>query len=324
MTIATRPTKAAASGSDEPDERSPLLSDLVQMNQPDAVLTEVRHILTLIDSDFDPDPVDRAFELTVNLFRGHYPGYRACNTEYHDLRHTTDTFLTMARLVHGAVLDGNDFGHQRISLSLTAALFHDAGYIQESHDTQGTGAKHTLDHVQRSMLFLEKVADDLHLSEAQVSDGAAMIYCTEIAEDLSDFDPEDPQLLLLGKILGAADLLAQLADRTYLEKLLFLYREFKEANVGGYENELDLLQRTVGFYDAIVTRLEKTLSGADRFVNSHFAARWGIERNLYLEAIENQKIYLKKILEIPDVDHRDHLKRNGIVEKVRKKYRVPH
>ena len=306
------------------DSRSALLSDLVRMDDPYAVLAEVRHILAMIDGEFDSDLVDRAFELTVNLFWGHYPGYRECNTEYHNLRHTTDTFLTMARLVHGAIIDGERFTNHQVSIALTASLLHDAGYIQEESDIEGTGAKHTLDHVQRSMQFMENVADDLGLTDDEVSDGAAMIFCTEIAQELSDFDPENPQTLLLGKMLGAADLLSQLADRTYLEKLLFLYREFKEANVGGYENELDLLQRTVGFYDAIVIRLEKTLSGADRFVNSHFSHRWGIDRNLYKEAIENQKSYLKKILDIPDADHRDYLKRNGIVEKVRRKYRSPH
>ena len=306
------------------DNRSPLLSDLIPMKSPDAVLSEACLILEMIDPEFATDGVQRAFELTVNLFKGNYPGYRECNTEYHDLRHTTDTFLTMCRLIHGAIIDGEIFTQRRIVIALTAALLHDAGYIQESLDAEGTGAKHTLEHVHRSMLFLEKAAPDLGLTETEVDEGAAMIFCTEIAEDLSDFDPGDPQVLTLGKILGASDLLAQLADRTYLEKLLFLYREFKEANVGGYENELDLLRRTVGFYDAIVTRLEKTLGGADRFVNSHFFARWGIQRNLYMEAIENQKAYLKKILEIPDADPRDYLKRNGIVKKVRQKYRVPH
>ncbi|MBI9083009.1 MAG: HD domain-containing protein [Desulfobacterales bacterium] len=324
MTASRQHSKNKVNATAVIDTRSALLSDLVRMNDPDAVLAEVRCILSVIDDRFDDDLVDRAFELTINLFRGHYPGYRECNTEYHNLRHTTDTFLTTARLAHGAIIDGERFTNRRVSLALTAALLHDAGYIQEIDDIEGTGAKHTLDHVQRSMQFMEKAAGDLGLSEDEVSDGAAMIFCTEIAEELTDFDSEDPQILLLGKILGAADLLAQLADRTYLEKLLFLYREFKEANVGGYENERDLLRRTVGFYDAIVIRLDKTLSGADRFVNSHFSQRWGIDRNLYKEAIENQKLYLKKILAIPDTDHRDFLKRNGIVEKVRKKYRTPH
>jgi len=42
---------------------------------------------------------------------------------------------------------------------------------------------------------------------------------------------------------------------------------------------------------------------------------------MYGEAIEKQKIYLKKILENPNVDPRDHLRRKGIVDRARKKYR---
>ncbi len=41
------------------------------------------------------------FDDVVSLFQGRFPGYKACDTPYHNLRHTTDVFLGMARLVHG-------------------------------------------------------------------------------------------------------------------------------------------------------------------------------------------------------------------------------
>jgi len=293
------------------------LYDLIMMNSSEAVLDEVHYILRLISPDFDIELVTSAFDTTVNLYNGDYPGYRACNTEYHDLRHTTNTVLAMARLVHGAVLDGESFLDRHISLSLVAALFHDAGYIQEEHDTEGTGAKHTASHVKRSMDFLTHTQTELGFSEEEVAAGRAMIICTDPALDLSTIAFPSPRIELLGKILGSADLVAQMADRTYLEKLLFLYREFKEANMGGFESEVDLLQKTVDFYDAIAQRFETTLDFTDRFMLSHFVSRWNIHSNLYQVAIENQKTYLKKILEIPNSDPRDYLKRDGIVEKVR-------
>ena len=55
-------------------------------------------------------------------------------------------------------------------------------------------------------------------------------------------------------------------------------------------------------------------------MSSHFASRWGIRADLYAEAIEKQKSYLKQILGISDTDPRDYLRREGIVDKVRKKY----
>jgi hypothetical protein len=122
----------------------------------------------------------------------------------------------------------------------------------------------------------------------------------------------------LSKMLGTADLLAQMADRMYLEKLLFLYREFKEAGVGGYEDELDLLRKTVEFYDLIAHRLEILLDGNDRFMISHFESRWQINENLYQKSIEQHRNYLKHILEKSDSDPRDYLRRGGVIEKIRR------
>ncbi len=301
-------------------KKSPILSDLVSMDQPENVLDEVRIILKLISSDFDPALVDHTFAITCDLYNGCFPGYKSCNIEYHDLRHTTDTFLAMARLIHGAVCDGEDLNNRLISLGLTSALLHDSGYIQEDFDNEGTGAKYTTGHVVRSMDFLKRYGSQLELSDDEITAGRAMILCTDLAVDINSIEFPSDRVELLGKMLGTADLVAQMADRTYLEKLLFLYREFKEAGVGDYENELDLLKKTVGFYDYIGRRLETALGETDRYMLSHFDSRWNIQGNLYHEAIEKQKKYLRAILKKPDSDYRDYLKRDGIVNIVRKKY----
>jgi hypothetical protein len=147
-----------------------------------------------------------------------------------------------------------------------------------------------------------------------------MIHCTELSMDISSIMFPSHNIELLGKILGAADLLAQMADRTYLEKLLFLYYEFREGDVSSYEDEVDLLRKTVKFYNFIAQRLETMFDRTDRFMTSHFASRLDIHKNLYHEAIERQKNFLQQILEMPDSNPCDHLKRNGIIDKVRKKY----
>jgi len=296
------------------------LSKLVRMDSPEAVLGEVLVILGLISPEFNTAPVTSAFNKAISLYEGTYPGYRPCNTGFHDLRHTTDTFLAQARLIHGAVVDGETFTEREIVLGLIAAVLHDAGYIQEEHDTEGTGAKFTATHVQRSMDFLQHHGAEYGLSEEEIAAGRAMILCTDLATDISTIEFPSAVIELLGKILGAADLLAQMADRTYLEKLLFLYHEFKEANIGGYESEVDLLQKTVGFYEFIAQRFETTLDSTDLFMISHFASRWNIDTNLYHTAIQRQKNYLQQILEMAGSDPRDHLKRDGIIDKVREKH----
>jgi len=296
------------------------LYNLIPMDSPQDVLDEVIVILDLISPDFDTAPVTYAFNMAVNLYKGKYPGYRACNTEYHDLHHTINTFLAKVRLIHGAVLDGETFTNQHITLGLITALLHDVGYIQEEHDMDGTGAKHTANHVQRSMDFLERHGSELGLSYEEITEGLAIILCTDLAVDISTIVFTSDKVELLGKMLGSADLLAQMADRTYLEKLLLLYCEFKEAEIGDYESEVDLLQKTLAFYDFIAQRLKTSLDATDRFVSSHFASRWGTHANLYHVAIEKQRNYLKQILEIQDSDPRDHLKRDGIVDKIRRAY----
>ena len=294
------------------------LYNLIPSDSPEALLDEVIVILDLIAPDFDTVSVTSAFNTTVNLYRGRYPGYRPCNTEYHDLHHTTDAFLAIARLIHGAVVDGKTFTNRQIALSLIVALLHDVGYIQEEHDMEGTGAKYTANHVQRSIDFLERHGSKFELSDEEIVDGRAMILCTDLAVDISTIVFTSAKVELLGKMLGSADILAQMADRIYLEKLLFLYYEFKEAQIGDYESEVDLLQKTLAFYDFIAQRLKTTLDATDRFMSSHLASRWGTHANLYHVAIEKQRNYLRQILKIQDSDPRDHLKRDGIVDKIRR------
>ena len=296
------------------------LYELVQMDFPEAVLDEVLIVLRLISPDYDVAPVTEAFMRTVDLYEGRYPGYQACNTQYHDLNHITDTFLVMARLLHGAVIDGESFSDREIAIGLIAALLHDAGYIQEEHDNEGTGSKYTTIHVQRSMVFFEAYGKQYGLSNEEISAGQSIIHCTDLAVDMSTITFLSDVAEISGKMLGAADLLAQMSDRKYLEKLLFLYYEFKEGMVDGYESEVDILRKTVGFYDFITQRIETTLDGVDRFILPHLESRWDIHVDLYYEAIQNQKNYLHQILAIPDSDPRDHLRRDDIIHKVRKEY----
>jgi len=273
------------------------LYDLVRTDSPDAVLQEVLLILKRISPDFNDAPVSHAFITAVGLYEGLYPGFQACNTEFHDLRHSVETFLAMARLIHGAVLDGKDFSHAQIALGLTASILHDAGYIQEDSDREGTGAKYTGSHVRRSMDFLEFYGKEEGFTEETIAAGRVMICCTDLSVDLQTLFFPSPEIELLGKMLGAADLLAQMADRTYLEKLLFLYNEFSEAKIGGYESEVDLLKKTAAFYEFIARRLKTSLDASDRFMTSHFKDRWNIPGNLYHESILRQKKYLDQILQ---------------------------
>jgi len=294
------------------------LSNLVNMASPEGVLAEILSISRLLGPGSGFPGIEPVFLWTIELYSGNYRGFQACNTLYHDLHHITDTCLAMARLTHGAVIDGASLSPRQMTVGLIAALAHDTGYLQEEHDREGTGSKYTADHVQRSMDFLRARKAEYGLSEEEAAACRTMILCTDLAAEFDEIAFPSQQVELLSKMLGTADLLAQMADRTYLEKLLFLYYEFREANVGDYESEVDLLRKTVGFYDIVAQRFENQLDSAGRYMLTHMASRWGIHEDLYDKAIQDQRRYLQKIMGAASKsDPRDELRRNHVVDRVR-------
>jgi len=296
------------------------LHDLVEIEEPEAVFEEVALILKLISPNFDLKCVRSAFRMILRIYRGHHPLYRSCTTHYHDLRHTTDAFLATARLAHGAILSKEDFSERDIVVFLVAALFHDAGYILDRDDGEGTGAKFTLYHVQRSRDFMNRHGAEIGLTGEETANGGVMILYTDITRVLPDSLFSSPAVQLLGRLLNAADLMGQMADRVYLEKLLFLYHEYKEGHVGEYHSEVDLIRKTPAFMDYMTQRIAPVADRVNRFMAAHFESRWGIAANLYQEAIDRHKQYLEKILSNPDTDPRKSLKRLGLVRKVRAIY----
>ena len=177
------------------------LATLVDMDSPEAVYNEVVHILQLINPKLDISPVDNAFCFTRELYEGYNPGYKACNTPYHNYRHITDTFLAMARLLHGAHLSGENFSERQMTLGLISVLMHDTGMLQEAHDSEGTGAKFTQDHVKLSIDFMEQQADRLQLTGQEVTDLRDMILCSDLMAEIPSIDFSTPENELLGKML---------------------------------------------------------------------------------------------------------------------------
>jgi hypothetical protein len=284
------------------------------------MLDEVMIILGRISSELDTEWIRSVFSSTVALYEGRFPGYLACSTQYHDLRHSAGCFLAMARLSHGAALDGKQITPRNILLGLTAALLHDVGYIRRKDEGNDPAPRHGADHVQQTLAFAQRHGREYGLTADEIGALQKMVLCTDLTVQPSDISFPSEELALLGKMLGSADLLGQMADRTYLEKLLFLYHEFKEADIGDYQSELDLLHKTVGFYDRMYKRLQQGLEQTDRFMTPHFAERWGIARNLYHVAMERHRVYLQKVLQGSSTEIDAHLRRENIVARVRKKY----
>jgi len=206
--------------------------------------------------------------------------------------------------------------HWDVSLGIISSLMHDSGYIQEIGDDDGTGAKYTLVHIERSNKFMQNYMNkkQYHPRDFQILENC--LRCTGLNVSLDKIQFQSLEHEMLGKMLGTADLLGQMADRTYLERLPYLYQEYVEGEVPGFASEYDLVVKTPGFWEFVKGRFENELGNVVRFVQSHFKARWGIDKDLYFEAIERNINYLKFILEQHGRNYRKYLRRNGFIEKL--------
>lgn len=293
-----------------------LFADLVDTSNPWNALQEVQLILATVHRDIDPDKIKKVFSDVVALYRGDYPGYRACNTGYHDLHHVMDVFLAMARIIHGAHIAGLDFGKRNVTLGVISALLHDTGYVQSDDDNDGTGAKYTATHVKRSMAFMETYLSENGYTPEDRKKCSGFIECTDLSVKIPDVSFDTEQLRTMGRMHFAADLMGQMADRVYLEKLHILYDEFVEGGITAYSDEKDLLEKTITFYEIIDDRIKDELGDIDRYLLNHFRERWGIDNDLYREAIEKNITYLKYILDHYGENYHTKLKRLGEFKKV--------
>jgi len=296
--------------------KSVKLYDLLDSQDVDAVFAEIRHIMRLSGAEAIESPFSNVYQDVLCLFRGDYPGYQASNTKYHNLEHTLMVTLATARLIHGCAEAGFAFEAEKILMGLLAALYHDVGLIQADDDQSGTGAKYTVGHEKRSVAFMRSNLASWGFTPAQMNDCAALIKCTNLKLEVSEIGFRDQSLALIGKIVGSSDLLAQIADRQYLEKLFLLFKEFEEAGIPGFVSESELLEKTEDFYHHVARkRLYEDFGGLCDYMRVHFRKRWEIDRDLYAEAINHNIQYLKEIMNAGGSGrdlYRDFLKRGRV------------
>ncbi len=283
------------------------VTNTVQVSSTAAVTGAVRELL----ADAWPGEafleVITAFEDFDRLFTGRMPGYHGVDTVYHDRQHSLDMTLAMARLLVGherVAAPDERFGARRATMALVTSLFHDAGYIRESTDHQHrNGAEFTLYHVTRSARFLARYLPQVGL-EDWVPIATRVVHFTGYEIKLSQIELSDPRDRRLGCLLGTADIIAQMADRCYLEKCRDrLYPEFVLGGVAAatgtdgalqvrYSSGLDLLRQTPQFVrDTRKERLEGEFEHAYRYLEVLFDGS-----NPYLEAIDRNLEFLNRVL----------------------------
>ncbi|HEX9277023.1 MAG TPA: hypothetical protein VGA51_11595 [Casimicrobiaceae bacterium] len=248
---------------------------------------------------FDRELLHASFALVGNLFAGDHPGYLACDMPYHDLRHSLDTALVMARLIDGCQ------GEQSVTsgaltpeyglLGVLLALLHDTGFIRKTSEGALCGPQFMAEHESRSVELARTYLRTTSLAK-HADQLAPLIFVTQRGADLNRlFSGHQGAAMVLGQMLGSADLLSQISDRCYLERCF--YHLYPELVLGGcdrvrtpdgqehvlYRDAFDLLSKTPGFYQNIVRkRLNEDFHQVARHLSAHFAGN-----DPYAEAIQS-------------------------------------
>jgi hypothetical protein len=280
------------------------VTNRINTTDPVCVKLEIERIFRTLYSRPRAVILNRAFDDMVRLYRGEFPGYSKCDTEYHDLQHALEVTLAMVRLLDGyerSRADGPAIPERLFQLGAICALYHDMGYIRKVNDTKHrTGAEYTATHVSRGARFLREYLPTIGMEEyAEVA--GQVVHFTGYERPVASIRVPDPIFKLVGSLLGSADIIAQMSDRCYLEKCRDrLYPEFlaggitrkqtQEGEVVVFSSADDLLRKTPTFYQNATRRLEQDLGGAYAFAQTHFGGN-----NLYMEAVKQNIRFVERI-----------------------------
>ena len=288
------------------------VANSVNVEDPHQVRDSVVSLFSARYPGADFTALQHGFNDFTALFSGCYPGYLACDTLYHDMRHTLDMTLALARLIDGhdrVVGESDRLGPQRAVLGVLVALLHDSGYLRRTSESEvENGAVFTKVHVSRSADFIAGYLPKVGFAD-QAALASRLVHFTGYEMDIEDIRVDDVRDRVVGCMVGAADLIGQMSDRMYLEKVhAFLYEEFvwgkiaREQMADGrevvrYSSADDLIIKTPGFYEYVArARITKKLGGVDRYAEAHFDGT-----SLYQTEIDRNMDFLRQTIETADL-----------------------
>ena len=277
----------------------------VRVSSTDDTLKHISALAAEIWPAMDLRRLQSAFRIFESMTSGRDSRFLALDTPYHDVQHSMDVTLCTARLLAGHEANASlreRLGANRALVGLLCALFHDAGYLRRKTERNvPSGAHFTHFHVTRSAGMITSLFEDLQLKQYATL-AANLVHFTGYERSLDIVRPADHRDLLVGRLLGSADLLAQMADRCYLEKVRDrLFDEFVIAGIAGpaagpekCQTPKGLLESTPGFVEATFSkRLDGAFEKAYRRVSPIFVSP-------YLNSIQRQMAHLDRVIAADD------------------------
>ncbi|MFP4009796.1 MAG: Npun_R2479 family HD domain-containing metalloprotein [Spirulinaceae cyanobacterium] len=228
------------------------------------------------------------------------------NAAYHDVEHTLLVALAGQAILQGKQQqDGNVSSQDWLNL-MVSLLCHDIGYVQGACNqdqpekricvTGKAGDKiqlpaHSTDafltpyHVDRSQVFVQEAF--AHCPEIEIE---AVQHNIELTRFPVPNDEAHQDTINYPGLVRAADLIGQLADPYYLDKLPALFQEFAENGTNkvlGYKHPKDLRASYPGFFwNVVYSYIEPSLSyleltqAGKQILTNLFANVFIVEREL--------------------------------------------
>jgi hypothetical protein len=271
---------------------SSLLPDPVLIQESiDSITSIIAHDYGSVSSQIGSVLID-----VTDLYNGQWPDYAPCQVGYHTIQHALDVTLAFARIISGYHIQNPDriIPEHTYSAGIIAALLHDSGYLKDKMDIDGKGGKFSFSHVERSSLLVDKYLTRLSWTPEQTQ------YVRSIIE-LSDFthNPQIPVFPshehdMVAKAVATADLIAQIADVDYIQRLHLLYEEFLEAYE--FEGKKNLVNRSIHVYDSFQELHDETVAFYKNFILPRLHLFDRVDRNLVIFFKNGRNPYSENII----------------------------
>jgi hypothetical protein len=228
------------------------------------------------------------------------------NAAYHDVEHTLLVALAGQAILQGKQQqDGNVSSQDWLNL-MVSLLCHDIGYVQGACDQDQPEKRICVtgkagDKIQLSANSTDAFLTPYHVDRSQVFVQETFAHCPEIEIEavqhnieLTRFpvpnDEAHQDTINYPGLVRAADLIGQLADPYYLDKLPALFQEFAENGTNkvlGYKHPKDLRASYPGFFwNVVYSYIEPSLSyleftqAGKQILTNLFANVFIVEREL--------------------------------------------